>query len=223
MATDGNLSRDGRHLVLKSKDRDLLETFRSCLGITASITRSRSGGGRWYWQVQWSDTVLYGWLTGIGLTPAKSLTLGTLGVPDEHFADFLRGCIDGDGSIRVYTDRFHAPKHPKYVYLRLVVSLVSASPSFVSWMRETIGRLRGPRGSVSATQRAPGRRLWCLKYGKRESLELIDWMYHASDVPCLARKRDIAAAFLEALPRRAAPDWRRPHASAKMTSAVPGW
>src|SRR3972149_3362535 len=31
LAPDGNLSGDGRHLSLTSKDRDLLETFRTCL------------------------------------------------------------------------------------------------------------------------------------------------------------------------------------------------
>jgi len=30
------------------------------------------------------------------ITPAKSLTLGRLAVPDDHFADFVRGCVDGD-------------------------------------------------------------------------------------------------------------------------------
>jgi hypothetical protein len=44
----------------------------------------------------------------IGLTPAKSLTLGPLSVPDEYFADFFRGCIDGDGTMLVYTDRTSA-------------------------------------------------------------------------------------------------------------------
>jgi hypothetical protein len=47
----------------------------------------------------------------IGLTPAKSLTLGPLEIPGEYSADFFRGCID--------TDRHHAAKCERDVYERL--------------------------------------------------------------------------------------------------------
>ncbi len=33
IATDGNLSKDGRHMVFVSKDLQLVETFQKCLGI----------------------------------------------------------------------------------------------------------------------------------------------------------------------------------------------
>ena len=67
----------------------------------------------------WYDRSLYEWLFEIGLTPAKSLTLRPVSVPDEYFADFFRGCIDGDGTILIYTDRYHARKCERYVYERL--------------------------------------------------------------------------------------------------------
>jgi hypothetical protein len=54
------------------------------------------------------------WLAEVGLTPAKSLTLGPLTVPDENFADFFRGCLDGDGSIVTYIDRHHTVKSARY-------------------------------------------------------------------------------------------------------------
>jgi hypothetical protein len=39
IATDGNLSSDGRHLSIPSKDLDLLETLRDCLRLNNTITR----------------------------------------------------------------------------------------------------------------------------------------------------------------------------------------
>ena len=36
----------------------------------------------------------------------------------------------------VYTDRSHSEKNPRYVYDRLYVSLVSASPAFLNWARQ---------------------------------------------------------------------------------------
>jgi hypothetical protein len=84
IATDGNLSRDRWGLALSSKDVDLLDTARRCLGLNNSITQYSNG--RCY-HIQWRDRVFYDWLLGLGLTPAKSLTLGPLAIPDDYFAD----------------------------------------------------------------------------------------------------------------------------------------
>src|SRR5262249_30353533 len=45
-------------------------------------------------QLSWRDRALYVWLSEIGLTPAKRMSLGPLAVPDQCFADFFRGCND---------------------------------------------------------------------------------------------------------------------------------
>jgi hypothetical protein len=149
IATDGNLSRDGRHLSVVSKDLDLLETLCRCLGLRVSISTCRSKRGGTAGRVQWSDRVFYDTLLAIGLTPAKSLTLGPLAIPDEYFSDFFRGCIDGDGSVLVYTDRYHAAKDERYVYQRLYVSLASASPSSTGYKRA----FRGSQVSVESSRR----------------------------------------------------------------------
>ena len=176
MATDGNLAKNRRQMTMTSKDVGLLETVRRCLQLKAAISASRSGAGRFCHRVQWQDSALYEWFLTVGLTPAKSLTLGRLAVPDEHFADFVRGCIDGDGSIRTYTDRYHVAKNPEYIYERLFVSLVSASPSFLEWVRESIARLSGIKGSLTVRTSERYHPLWCLKYAKRESIRLLHWM-----------------------------------------------
>jgi Homeodomain-like domain-containing protein len=198
IATDGNLGRDGRHLAMTSKDTDLLETLRHCLKLRASITPTVSGRGLWYWHMQWSDRRFHEWLVSIGLTPAKSLTLGPLAIPDEYFADFFRGCIDGDGSIFSYIDRYHTAKNPRYVYQRLYVSLVSASPAFVRWLQERVEKLTGLRGAVG-NRRTPDRRtMWHVRFAKHESMALLRWMYYARGVPALVRKRLAAEPFLPA-------------------------
>jgi hypothetical protein len=139
---------------------------------------------------------MYGWLLGIGLTPAKSLTLGPLAVPDEFFPDFLRGCIDGDGSILRYVDRYHVAKKESYVYERLYLSLVSASRRFLEWMQTTNERLIGVTGSINVKKKPHCRPVYVLRYAKRESLIVLPWMYYAADLPCLARKRAKADVFL---------------------------
>lgn len=195
LATDGNLSRDGRHLSIPSKDADLLESLRRCLTLQNRISR-RVIDSRQIYRLQWGDRQFYKWLLSIGLTPAKSLTLGPLAVPDEHFAHFFRGCIDGDGSIRTYVDHYNTFKKPTYIYTRLFVSIVSASPRFPEWLRTTVRRLAGLSGSLTVKRSASRNDIWCLKYAKRESLALLRWMYQDPHAPCLRRKREIAEQFL---------------------------
>jgi len=196
IATDGNLSRKPGRLSITSNDVDLLDMVRQRLDLTVPIKPHRGGYGHRCHHIAWSDRRFYDWLTTAGLTPAKSLTLGPLAIPDGYFADFLRGCIDGDGSIITYVDRYNTSKSPAYVYTRLFVSIVSASRRFAEWLQARVRCLRGLSGSLTIKRSAGRRDIWCLRYAKRESLALLRWMYYAPDLLCLRRKRDIAAPFL---------------------------
>lgn len=44
ITTDGNLSKDGCHIDFTSKDKELVETFRKCLGINNKIGLKSRGG-----------------------------------------------------------------------------------------------------------------------------------------------------------------------------------
>jgi hypothetical protein len=194
IATDGCLGRRDGHLTLTSKDIDLLETAARCLGVTATITLSTNP--RPVYRLQWCDVLLHRWLIAIGLTPAKSLTLRPLAIPDKYFVDFFRGCIDGDGSIVTYIDSYNTFKNPSYVYTRLFVSIVSASRIFVEWLRATVQRLVGLSGHLGVKRAAGRNDIWCLRFAKRESLAVLRWMYYAPTAPHLRRKFDLAAPFL---------------------------
>lgn len=114
----------------------------------------------------------------------QSRKLGALSIPDEYFADFVRGCIDGDGSVQTYTDRWNTFKNKKYVYERLFVQFVSASLPFLEWLHANIVRLVRVHGSVFARKRRIGRApFWELKYAKKDSIRLFDWLYYSPSVP----------------------------------------
>jgi hypothetical protein len=195
ITTDGTLSSDRRHLGVTSKDVDFLETIRRCLKLDVAITRCSSPSSGCH-RIQWSDRTFYEWLLTLGLMPAKSLRLGPLRIPDEFFADFLRGCIDGDGSIVTYVDRFHAPRNPRYIYDRLFVSIVSASRPFLGWIQSTALRLRGVSGHLTLRKHNEHHDLWSLRYAKRESVDVLRWIYYAPDLPALFRKRQRAERAL---------------------------
>jgi hypothetical protein len=151
-ATDGCLINTGRHVAFVSTDRDLMETFLSCIGRNPSKSGIRKDGNAY--RVQFGDVELYGWLSETGLTQRKSLTLGSVEVPPDLFLDLVRGLFDCDGSISHYVHRPALRKYPGYLYRRLTVRFHSASPKNLRWLQKgwpTSSRSRAPLSSSRRT------------------------------------------------------------------------
>ena len=186
IATDGNLSKDGRHLEFTSKDIEQLETFKRCLGLKNRIAWKTSGySSKRYPHIQFGNVKLYRWLVRVGVTPKKSKTLGALEIPDEFFFDFLRGSLDGDGCIRTYMDAVFPNSR------RLYSTFYSGSRPHLEWIRQTVLRLLGVAGRI-----CPGMRVWRLTYAKKTSRIVLKAIYYQKGVPCLERKRRLAELFL---------------------------
>lgn len=187
LATDGCLSGDGRHIDFTSKDLELVKLFKKCLRIKNKIGKKARAKGKIkkYYKVQFGDMNFYGFLGSIGLTAAKSKTIGILAIPEMHFSHFLRGCIDGDGGIGVF-------RHPESQYPQLRVRLVSASFPFLLWIKQKISkstRLSG--GWIENCKRA-----YRLAYAKEDGIILLRFMYDGAGKHRLTRKYIIAKPFL---------------------------
>lgn len=187
ITTDGCLSPDGRHIEFSSKDKKLVETFRNCLSLKAKIGRkvSQMNPEKRYYRIQFGDVILYRWLLELGLMPNKSKVIGSLKIPKEYFADFLRGHLDGDGTIRVYQDPIYKNSQ------RLYITFLSASMKHIQWLHEEIISSIGIKGF-----RGTPPRIFSLTFAKQESMKLLPYLYYANNVPCLQRKRKRAESFL---------------------------
>lgn len=203
LTTDGNLSKDGRHITMRSSDVQLLETFKKCLSLPCKckIVQSKNSGftKNPSYRIQFTTVQFYRWLLKVGLFPAKTYTIGKLKIQQRYFRDFLRGHLDGDGSIWTYKDYWNTFKNPKYVYTRLFVRFMSASKIHMDWLRKNIYKLLSIKGHVY--ERKPWRSdqttsMHELKFAKKDSIRLLSWIYYKHDVPCLKRKRKIAEKFI---------------------------
>ena len=201
LATDGCLSGDGRHIIMRSSDIQLLKTFQKCLMLSNRISQSVQGG--WAkkpsYKIQFGNVQFYRWLLKIGLSPAKTHTIGKLDIPAKYFPDFLRGHLDGDGSIWTYRDSWNTFKDPKYVYTRLYTNFISASPKHINWLRENISNLLSIKGHLYREKKYRSYQtanMWKLKFAKNDSIKLLSWIYYSPNVPCLIRKRKIAKKFI---------------------------
>lgn len=180
IATDGCLYKDGRHLAFVSKDLQLVETFKKCLGLKVKITEKPSGFSKRafaYW-VQFGDVNLYKFLLDIGITPHKSKTIGIIKIPDKYFFDFLRGSFDRDGTFYAYWDKRWASSYMFYMVF------ISASKEHLLWIREQCNRLLSVYGHMNDYQTAG---VFQLRYAKNETIKLIRALYSSGSVYKLER------------------------------------
>ena len=130
--------------------------------------------------------IFYNKLLELGLTQRKSLTLGPLLVPAREFADFLRGVIDGDGSIRTWV-------HPTNGRRQWSLRVYGASRPFLQWVSSTMEQLWNVRGRIHK-EPASGQRprpKYILKYGKLAAKAILGNCYYRGAI-ALERKRKIA-------------------------------
>jgi len=198
LTTDGCLSNNGRHIIMRSSEIEMLKTFNKCLNINNKIGKTNNNGVISH-RVQFGDVTFYQWLLSIGLMPNKSKILNEIKVPDEFFINFLRGHLDGDGSVTSYTDRYNTNKNPKYVYQRLIVRFISVSKKHIVWLHKKILLNTGISGRIHAYKsKIPNSStMYTIKFMKKKSLRLLPLIYYANNLPTLSRKREVYEDFIK--------------------------
>lgn len=180
IATDGCLSKDGRHIDLTSKDKEQLKTFLKCLNIKNKIAYKSSGSSKKLcYRIQFGDVCFYKFLLNIGITPQKSKTIEALDIPDRYFFDFLRGHLDGDGTFYSYWD-----KRWKSSFMFYTV-FISASKNHINWIQKELFFRLKIKGHIS---KAINNSVYQLKYAKSESMQLLKNIYNKNVQYFLKRK-----------------------------------
>jgi len=183
IAADGNLSK-GNHVVrLSSTDFELTQHYRACLRLSSAVeTRKQlpkhASHNPLYW-VAFTDHAYRAFLERLGLTPAKSLALGPLDIPDTVFPDFVRGYWDGDGG-------WYLKQGPQQRYPGLLAQATCSSPAFFEWLQARIEQQTGLHGGLAGKQ---------LYYYGAKAVTLGLWMYYAPELPSLTRKRAVWEQF----------------------------
>jgi len=199
ITTDGSLSKDKRHIDYTSSDLQLLRTFKTCLSLNNKICikySSRKYNKKSY-HIQFGNVEFYNWLLKIGLMPDKTHRLKEVDVPKLYFKDFLRGFLDGDGSIFRYTDKYMSYKNKHYTYQRIYTTFYSASRKNLLWIRSNLSQELDIRGALNSWQKEKKYLpFWSLRFAKNDSIKLLRWLYYKPCLPCLIRKRLIAESVL---------------------------
>lgn len=161
ITADGCLDRDVKRIEFANKEQTLIDWMARWMP-RSHVYPANHG-------IQQACSVwpnFYRFLLDVGLTPAKSLTLGALNVPDKWFFHFYRGLHDGDGTTHYHRNSLH-------------LVLASHAPAFRRWVRQTIERL-------SAIPVSEDDRSLHMYANSAEQFARLVWR---PDVFCLERKR----------------------------------
>ncbi len=181
ISADGNLSKDGRHIKIVSKDPQIITNCRTTLKPTAKITMQSRGAGliKKYYVLSFSSVTLFRFLTLLGIFPAKSRTIAFVNVPKQYFQDFVRGLFDGDGSISIYANKQSSKDQVK-------LRFASASISFLNWIKDMLQKSVSTAGGYITLDK----RCYSLSYGKVDAFKIINFMYYEGVEMFLDRKHE---------------------------------
>lgn len=179
IASDGYLSSDGRHIGIKSAEKEMIDNLQRALRIKNKISRGVRGGEKIkkYFYTTFGDIIFYKFLNGIGITSAKSKTIVSVTIPNKFFSDFLRGIFDGDGTFYTFWDT----RWPNSFVFQM--AFASASSDFIHWLKQRLSRLYHVKGFIKK-----GDGVLNLIFFKTDTKKLSEVMYYKKNLLYLKRK-----------------------------------
>lgn len=180
--SDGNLSQNGTNFKITSIDKDILILINSLMKSDYPIKNYKTKEGKDYYVLYFCYKYMYNDLLKLGLFPNKSKTISLPEVPDNYFFHFLRGIIEGDGSIYVENLKY---KNKQYNILR--TSIISGSYKFLNQLQLKISKLI----QLKPKNIYKNHTAYNIRYSQKESKILLKKLYENAKNNFLQRKYNI--------------------------------
>lgn len=179
---DGSISSDLKRFELTLKDKEHIESFKTCLQSEHCISTKNVHGGTYY-RISFHDQQIVSDLVRHGILPNKSnIDFHLPDIPDSLFGDFLRGIIDGDGMY--YASKTNAARFHIYI---------SAGFSCPTYAQELCDRIASLYHVNVKLQKQ--RTCYRITLFKRDSVKIVKQIYY-DNCMCLERKRQICVPYL---------------------------
>lgn len=174
---------NAHEIEIASNDIEHLETIADVVGQNYYVRKVVAAGNTY--AITFCSKEMFQDLGRLGGTPHKSRTIGFPPVPTDLLPHFVRGFVDGDGTLSWNGDR-------------PILQIYSASPAFLIPLGAAIEAVTG----VPAPNLVANRLLWTIKWSTIRAKYLAGWLY--VDNPGLAsqHKTAVAQAFLEWYPKK---------------------
>lgn len=181
--TDGNVSIGPHHnkFQMTSKDIDWLNNIAKI--INCPIYPTKDGHGN----LTINSKLICKILIEYGCVPNKSLSLGIPIIPDYYLRDFLRGCMDGDGSISISSG--------------LQCYLCSSSLNFIKQLNSILDAKNIKHGFCEIKKTpytlkngktiTPKNKHYRITFSNNSATKFLQWLYYPDHKISMPRKRKI--------------------------------
>jgi hypothetical protein len=200
--TDGcvYLDRNHKRASISSNDYDWLISIRNIICPTIPLSKKDN-----CFSLKLNCPTIYDWLVSNQCTRKKSLTVKFPIIPEQYLPDFLRGCIDGDGTIMLYNHK-RKYKDKLYSYVRSKISLCSSSFDFINAFSKCliangfpnsfaeIKKLPSKINGRIITQKHPHYRI---SLGDDATTRAANWLWYPEHKLSMPRKAKIANKIIE--------------------------
>lgn len=193
ICTDGSMHKTRKTVSLTSADFDWINDIKNIVCPHKSLYKVKTSKA---YSLNINSKIIYEWFINKGVFPNKTFTLTVPSIPDEYIPDFIRGCIDGDGSIGLYKNRATDITHRTSI-----ITLTSASEKFATEILKILNsknievqlQIKSPQTSVLGDRLIVGKhKLYVLRLTSFNALNLINYLYYNNNVFSLKRKRNKA-------------------------------
>lgn len=196
--TDGTIYKNGTSYSnqINSVDREWLEDIRDIISPNSPITMIRNN----YYRIRLNDKIISNWLISKGCVPNKTLTVAFPEVPEKYLPDFIRGCLDGDGCISIYS-RTNGRSSKQYTTIKS--NIVSGSKIFIRTMHEKLSSVgfnckyrEKDFTKMQITNLKDGHRIvpkhnqYELSFNGKYCKTFLEWCYYPNHKLSLSRKRE---------------------------------
>lgn len=166
----------GNSVEICSADFDLMQLVEGLIEMPNGVRPKNKGR---HYRIVFTSKKVIQWLRQLGLTEAKSLTANFPEIPREFIGAFLRGLLDGDGSV------LERDMRDGQQVTDISVCWYSASPLLTKGLVDCIESF-----SIRCNTRKASETVFRVSIHAQESLKtLFHLMYPSEDVSCLLRKR----------------------------------
>lgn len=177
----------GKYIRVTSVERHIIEKIRRWLNSEHTIVLQESvwPNGRQRYMLRIGSHKMYATLVDLGLYPNKSLTMRFPTVPRYCLPYFIRGYLDGDGCVYLYTPK---GKNGKKIVKKLSVIFTSGSEVFLKELNSILRNYT----DIKQERVYKGHRSFQLRYGTFDSIQLFKFLYHNTKNRDLYFKRKFA-------------------------------
>lgn len=203
--TDGTLRKTTQYhnshiwtASLSSADRGWIRDIKNLFSTEIAIRKDKRAK---LFKIDLNNEIIYRWLYNNGCIPNKSLVIDFPTIPVKYMPDFIRGCIDGDGTIRFKKQKLSS-------YHLTDVILCSASSKFALGYSKQLTAMGFKHSlfEVLPAKKQPsfidGRMivskniLYVISVRGKTATRLAKTIYYSDDLFCLERKRKIGMKLI---------------------------